>query len=42
VFYDDTQVFHLCDETFTQGKVGLWTKSDAVTYFDDLQLQFRK
>jgi hypothetical protein len=42
VFYDDTKVFHLCDETFTQGKVGLWTKSDAVTYFDDLQLQFRK
>jgi hypothetical protein len=42
VFYDDTQVFHLCDETFTQGKVGLWTKSDAVTYFDDLRLEFLK
>jgi hypothetical protein len=42
VFYDDTQVFHLCDETFTQGRVGLWTKSDAVTYFDNLQLQSLK
>lgn len=42
VFYDDTQVFHLCDKTFSQGMVGLWTKSDAVTYFDDLQLQIRK
>jgi len=42
VFYDDAQVFDLCDKTFTQGKVGLWTKSDAVTYFDDLQLQILK
>lgn len=42
VFYDDTQVFHLCDKTFTQGMVGLWTKSDAVTYFDNLQLKSLK
>ena len=42
VFYDDKEVFHLCDETFTAGTVGLWTKSDAVTYFDDLQLQILK
>jgi hypothetical protein len=42
VFYDGTQVFHLCDKTFTQGMVGLWTKSDAVTYFDNLQLQSLK
>ena len=39
IFYDDKQVFDLCDKTFHTGKIGLWTKSDAVTYFDDLQLQ---
>ena len=39
VFFDEKPVFDLCDETFTTGHVGLWTKSDAVTYFDDLRLQ---
>jgi hypothetical protein len=39
VFFDEKQVFDLCDQTFTSGRVGLWTKSDAVTYFDDLKLQ---
>src|SRR5712692_3950902 len=38
VFYDDKPVFDLCDETFREGRIGLWTKSDAVTYFDDLRL----
>ena len=38
VTYDDTPVFDICDRTFKKGKVGLWTKSDAITYFDDLQL----
>ncbi len=38
VTYDDTPVFDVCDRTFKKGKVGLWTKSDAITYFDDLQL----
>ena len=38
VFYDDKPIFDLCDETFKEGKVGLWTKSDAVTYFDELRL----
>ena len=33
-------VVDLCDETFKEGRIGLWTKSDAVTYFDDLRLQF--
>jgi len=42
IFYDDKQVFSLCDETFHHGMIGLWTKSDAVTYFDDLQLQHVK
>jgi hypothetical protein len=39
VFYDGKPVFDLCDRTFQQGTIGLWTKSDAVTYFDDLQVQ---
>ena len=42
VFYDDRNIFDLCDETFKEGHVGLWTKSDAVTYFDDLKLQILK
>lgn len=42
IFYDDKQVFDLCDKTFQTGKIGLWTKSDAITYFDDLQLQHVK
>ena len=42
IFYDDKQVLDLCDKTFHAGKIGLWTKSDAVTYFDDLRLQQRK
>ena len=39
VFFDGTPVFDLCDETLTSGRVGLWTKSDAVTYFDNLELE---
>lgn len=42
VFFDDKRVFDLCDQTFTTGRVGLWTKSDAVTYFDDLKLQIAR
>ena len=42
IFYDDKQVFDFCDKTFQAGMIGLWTKSDAVTYFDDLQLQHVK
>jgi hypothetical protein len=42
VFYDDMPVFDLCDQTFTRGRIGLWTKSDAVTYFDDLRLEVRR
>ncbi len=38
VSYDDKPVFDLCDQTFTRGRIGLWTKSDAVSYFDDLHL----
>ena len=39
IFYDDKPIFDLCDETFKHGRIGLWTKSDAVTYFDDLHLR---
>jgi hypothetical protein len=42
VFYDDKPVFNLEDQTFTAGRIGLWTKSDAVTYFDDLRLEILK
>lgn len=38
VLFDEKQALDLCDETFQQGRIGLWTKSDAVTYFDDLRL----
>jgi hypothetical protein len=39
VFYDERQVFDLNEDTFLTGQIGIWTKSDAVTYFDDLYLQ---
>lgn len=42
IFYDDTRVFDQCDRSLIQGKVGLWTKSDAVSYFDDLHLVIHK
>lgn len=42
IFYDGKQIFDLCDKTFHEGMIGLWTKSDAVTYFDDLRLQLVK
>jgi hypothetical protein len=36
--FDDAVLFRLCDNTYTRGRIGLWTKADAVTYFDDLSL----
>ena len=36
-FYDDKMVLEVKDSTFQgPGKVGLWTKADAQSYFDDL------
>ena len=36
-FLDDKQYLQANDDTFEgAGQIGLWTKSDAVTYFDDL------
>jgi hypothetical protein len=42
VLYDNGHVFDICDRTFSRGRIGLWTKSDAVSYFDDLPLQIVK
>lgn len=38
-YYDDKQYLDVKDNTFAgPGKIGLWTKADAVTWFDDLKL----
>jgi len=40
VSFDGKQIFEVEDSTFTgPGKVGLWTKADSVTYFDDFQIE---
>ena len=40
VFLNGKEIFKVQDNTFTNaGKVGLWTKADAVTYFDDMKIQ---
>jgi hypothetical protein len=42
VFLNGKEIFKVQDKTFTQtGKIGLWTKADAVTYFDDLKIQMK-
>jgi len=39
VYLNGKQIFRVKDETFAnEGKIGLWTKADAVSYFDDLHL----
>jgi hypothetical protein len=38
-FYDSAKKIEATDDTFKDaGKVGLWTKADSVTYFDDLKV----
>jgi hypothetical protein len=37
VAWNGTEVLSASDATFTNGKVGLWTKADAITRFDDLE-----
>lgn len=38
IILNDKKLFEVENETFTEaGKVGLWTKADAVTQFDDLR-----
>jgi hypothetical protein len=40
VFLNEKEIFKVKDKTFTEaGRVGLWTKSDAVSYFDDFQVK---
>ncbi len=40
VYLNGKQLFQVKDETFKNaGKVGLWTKADAVSYFDDFQVK---
>ncbi|MBI3990247.1 MAG: DUF1080 domain-containing protein [candidate division NC10 bacterium] len=36
-FYDGKKYLEIRDKTFSRGKIGLWTKADAVTSFDDLR-----
>lgn len=38
-YYDGTLYLHVRDNTFKSGRVGLWTKADAVTYFDNLSVE---
>ena len=39
VYFNGQKLFEIEDSTFTgSGKVGLWTKADSVTYFDDFRL----
>ncbi len=39
VFVNGQKLYEVGDDTFTDaGKVGLWTKADSVTYFDDLRI----
>ena len=38
-YYDGNKKIEATDDTFKDaGKVGLWTKADSVTYFDDLKV----
>ena len=38
--FDDEQVIEIEDSTFAEGgMVGLWTKADAATAFDDLEVE---
>jgi hypothetical protein len=38
-YYDGEKKIEATDDTFREsGKVGLWTKADSVTYFDDLRV----
>lgn len=39
VYFNGTKLYEVEDATFAQaGKVGVWTKADSVTHFDDLAI----
>jgi Domain of Unknown Function (DUF1080) len=41
-YYDGNKKIEATDDTFKDaGKIGLWTKADSVTYFDDLKVTAR-
>ncbi len=41
-YYDGVKKIEATDDTFKDaGKIGLWTKADSVTYFDDLKVVAR-
>jgi hypothetical protein len=43
VLFDGKELFKVKDDTFKEGGlVGVWTKADAQTYFDDLTVQSLK
>jgi hypothetical protein len=40
VALDGRELFQATDQTFSEaGRVGLWTKADSLTHFDDLVVQ---
>ncbi len=42
VYFDGERMFETADQTFANaGKVGLWTKADSVTYFDNFSVTGR-
>lgn len=39
VFFNGQKLYEVEDQTFKEaGKIGVWTKADSVTYFDDLRV----
>ena len=38
-YYDAKLFLEVSDNTFKKGKIGLWTKADAITYFDNLEVE---
>jgi len=38
-WYDGKLYLDVTDNTFKSGKVGLWSKADAVTYFDNFEIE---
>jgi hypothetical protein len=41
-FLDGKKYLEVKDNTFKAGKIGLWTKADAVTAFDNLRVKEEK
>ena len=40
IYLNNHKLFEVSNDVFSEpGKIGLWTKADAVTYFDDLRVE---